>query len=64
MTDFNCYACHSRGGVGGPEADRNPLFATGVNVAALWADHLCGTILEVVAKQRMRGETSASSGVD
>ncbi|HWB08739.1 MAG TPA: family 16 glycoside hydrolase [Pirellulales bacterium] len=28
MTAFNCYACHSRGGVGGPEADRNPLFAT------------------------------------
>jgi len=28
MTAFNCYACHSRGGIGGPEADRNPLFIT------------------------------------
>jgi hypothetical protein len=28
MTAFNCYACHSRSGVGGPEADRNPLFLT------------------------------------
>jgi mono/diheme cytochrome c family protein len=28
MTAFNCYACHSRGGRGGPEADRNPLFLT------------------------------------
>ncbi|MEW4529512.1 family 16 glycoside hydrolase [Maioricimonas sp. JC845] len=26
MVQFNCYACHSRGGVGGAEADRNPLF--------------------------------------
>lgn len=28
MTAFNCYACHSRGGAGGPESDRNPLFVT------------------------------------
>lgn len=28
MTAFNCYACHSRGAVGGPERDRNPLFRT------------------------------------
>ena len=28
MAAFNCYACHSRDGVGGPEADRNPLFVT------------------------------------
>lgn len=28
MTAFNCYACHSRGNVGGPERDRNPLFRT------------------------------------
>ncbi|TWT61358.1 family 16 glycoside hydrolase [Rubinisphaera italica] len=28
MVAFNCYACHSRGGVGGPEQSRNPLFLT------------------------------------
>jgi hypothetical protein len=28
MTAFNCYACHARHGVGGPERDRNPLFRT------------------------------------
>lgn len=28
MTTFNCYACHSRDGKGGPERDRNPLFVT------------------------------------
>ncbi|MFN0053153.1 MAG: family 16 glycoside hydrolase [Planctomycetales bacterium] len=28
MTAFNCYACHARGGVGGPERDRNSLFLT------------------------------------
>lgn len=25
---FNCFACHERGGLGGPEADRNSLFLT------------------------------------
>ncbi|MDB5336234.1 MAG: petJ, partial [Planctomycetaceae bacterium] len=28
MTAFNCYSCHSRGGIGGPTRDRNPLFLT------------------------------------
>ena len=28
MVAFNCYACHSRGGIGGPEQSRNPLFLT------------------------------------
>lgn len=28
MTAFNCYACHARGNIGGPERDRNPLFRT------------------------------------
>lgn len=28
MKSFNCYACHIRGAVGGPESDRNPLFKT------------------------------------
>ncbi|HJT36407.1 MAG TPA: family 16 glycoside hydrolase [Pirellulales bacterium] len=28
MIAFNCYACHARGGVGGPTPDRNPLFLT------------------------------------
>ncbi len=28
MAAFNCYACHARGGIGGPEAARNSLFAT------------------------------------
>lgn len=28
LTAFNCYACHDRGGLGGPEPDRNDLFAT------------------------------------
>lgn len=28
MAAFNCYACHSRGSIGGPEPDRNPLFIT------------------------------------
>lgn len=28
MARFNCYACHERGGIGGPEFDRNPLFLT------------------------------------
>jgi len=26
METFNCYSCHSRGGVGGPDRLRNPLF--------------------------------------
>ncbi|MGH7193916.1 MAG: hypothetical protein ACREJM_10335, partial [Candidatus Saccharimonadales bacterium] len=30
MTSFNCYACHARGGVGGPTPDRNPLFLTAI----------------------------------
>ncbi len=25
---MNCYACHSRDGMGGPEISRNPLFKT------------------------------------
>ncbi|MCA8991011.1 MAG: c-type cytochrome [Planctomycetaceae bacterium] len=25
---FNCYACHTRDGIGGPEAERNALFTT------------------------------------
>jgi cytochrome c2 len=28
MTALNCQACHVRGGVGGPTAERNPLFIT------------------------------------
>jgi mono/diheme cytochrome c family protein len=28
MAAFNCYACHARGELGGPEIDRNPLFLT------------------------------------
>lgn len=28
MTRFNCYACHERGGIGGPEFERNSLFLT------------------------------------
>jgi len=28
LTAFNCYACHSRGGIGGPERERDPLFKT------------------------------------
>lgn len=28
LARFNCYACHSRDNVGGPEFDRNPLFQT------------------------------------
>lgn len=28
MTTFNCFACHSRGGVGGPEEEWNKLFLT------------------------------------
>jgi mono/diheme cytochrome c family protein len=31
MTAFNCYACHARDGVGGPERDRNPLFLTSIH---------------------------------
>lgn len=31
MTTFNCYACHARGGVGGPTPDRNRLFLTSMN---------------------------------
>jgi mono/diheme cytochrome c family protein len=30
MTAFNCYACHSRNKVGGPERDRNPLFISAI----------------------------------
>ncbi len=30
MTAFNCYACHTRGGVGGPTTDRNALFLTAI----------------------------------
>lgn len=28
MTAFNCYACHERGSVGGPEPDRHALFVS------------------------------------
>lgn len=28
MAAFNCYACHARDDIGGPERDRNPLFLT------------------------------------
>ncbi len=28
LTAFNCYGCHARDGIGGPERDRNPLFLT------------------------------------
>lgn len=28
MAAFNCYACHTRGGVDGPESSRNPLFTS------------------------------------
>ncbi len=28
MVSLNCYACHIRGGRGGPESDRNPLFVS------------------------------------
>ncbi|HVC98058.1 MAG TPA: family 16 glycoside hydrolase [Pirellulales bacterium] len=28
MTAFNCFACHARGGVGGPTHERNELFLT------------------------------------
>jgi mono/diheme cytochrome c family protein len=28
MSAFNCYACHKRDGLGGPERDRDPLFLT------------------------------------
>ncbi|MCA9099246.1 MAG: hypothetical protein KDA36_12710, partial [Planctomycetaceae bacterium] len=28
MLTFNCYACHERGGLGGPEPSRNALFET------------------------------------
>jgi len=28
MAQFNCYACHSRDDIGGPEFSRNPLFLT------------------------------------
>jgi len=28
MTTFNCYACHTRGQIGGPEPERNTLFQT------------------------------------
>ncbi|MBS0264937.1 MAG: DUF1080 domain-containing protein [Planctomycetes bacterium] len=31
MTAFNCYACHARQGVGGPERDRNALFLTSIH---------------------------------
>src|SRR4029434_9573117 len=31
MTAFNCYACHARGGSGGPAHDRNPLFLTSIH---------------------------------
>lgn len=30
MTSFNCYACHTRDGRGGPTVDRNPLFLTAI----------------------------------
>jgi mono/diheme cytochrome c family protein len=30
MTAFNCYACHSRDKVGGPERDRNALFISAI----------------------------------
>lgn len=28
MASLNCFACHSRGGIGGPESDRNALFVS------------------------------------
>lgn len=28
MLAFNCYACHARGGIGGPDRAHNPLFLT------------------------------------
>lgn len=28
MESFNCYTCHARGGVGGPDRPHNPLFLT------------------------------------
>lgn len=28
MTQFNCFACHQRDGIGGPESDRNSLFTS------------------------------------
>jgi len=28
MASFNCYACHRRDGLGGPERDRDPMFLT------------------------------------
>ena len=28
LAALNCYACHERDGVGGPESDRNPLFVS------------------------------------
>ena len=31
MTAFNCYACHSRGGLGGPDRERNPHFLTSIH---------------------------------
>jgi hypothetical protein len=30
MTVFNCFACHSRGGVGGPTSERNPRFLSAI----------------------------------
>lgn len=30
MTAFNCYACHARSNIGGPERDRNPLFLSSI----------------------------------
>jgi mono/diheme cytochrome c family protein len=30
MTSMNCYACHSRDGIGGPELSRDPVFKTTV----------------------------------
>lgn len=31
MASFNCYACHKRDGIGGPERDRDPLFLTSIH---------------------------------
>ena len=30
LTAFNCYACHARDGIGGPERERNAVFTTAI----------------------------------
>lgn len=32
MLNLNCYACHVRDGLGGPDAERNPLFTSSVEL--------------------------------